>query len=192
MKETFPERLASDYEGRIYTGMKKRIILFVVTSAFSTSLLFAQGTPPTPPTPAQMVQRQVTHLTQLLQLSAPQQAAALTIFTNAITANEAQQAGLKTTRQALQTAIEATPPCGTSTPACTPPASISSATEIALGDIAKIGIAVASNNAVAATQFYGILTAAQQTAYNASRNRGPGGFGGPGGMGPQGFHGGPR
>ena len=180
--------------------MKKRMILFLVTSAFSTSLLYAQsggfqsGTPPTPPTPAQMAQRQVDHLTQLLGLNTAQQALALSIFTTAITANEAAQVNLKSARQTLQKDIEATDPntVTSHTPPGPPPSALIE------GDVSKI-IAientVALNNASAQALFYGTLTAPQQATYTASRNPGPGGFGGNPphmGPGPQGFGRGPR
>lgn len=157
--------------------MRKSITLFLVTSAFTTSLLFAQGTPPTP---VDMAAHRVQMLTRLLGLTPAQVTAAEGIYTVAFfTANESAQASLKGARQKLQGDIEATP--------AVPQATLQDDVDA----ITKLENTLAYNNAVAEQAFYAILTPAQQTTFSNAKNRGP--FGGRGGFpGGGGFRGGPH
>jgi len=88
--------------------MTKKMILFFVTSAFSTSLLFAQGSsgPSNPPDPAKMVQWRVDRLTKQLGLNATQQSEATTIFTNAATQGASIPSSMKAARDSLRTAVQ--------------------------------------------------------------------------------------
>jgi len=186
--------------------MKKRIILFLLTSAFTTSLLFGQGGGKTftPPTPAQAAANQVARLTKLLGLNSTQVTAATAIFTTSITANQGLQSNLQAARTQVQTDMQKTSPCASTPPACTitPPSPGStllpnSTIETDVKNIIAIETTMAMTSAWAQEQFYGILSSEQQTTYNTSRTPGPGGWGGgpgrgPMGPGPQGFRGGPR
>lgn len=162
--------------------MKKRIILFVLTSAFSTSLAFAQrpGGPRgsgNPPNPANFVARRVQFLTNLLGLTADQQQQATQIFTNEVTADTPLLSTLRTTRQSLRTAIQNNDQNGINQLSTT---------------IGNLTAQITSNEALAQANFYQILTPDQRTKYAASGNRRPGPFGGgPGGLGPNGFRGRP-
>jgi len=160
--------------------MKKRIILFVVTSAFSTSLAFAQGpasppTPANPPNPANFVARRVQFLTKQLELTADQQQQATQFFTDEATADTPLLSTVRTTRQSLRTAVQNN--------------DLSTINQLAT-TIGNLTSQITSNEAVAEAKFYQILTPDQQSKWAASQNRRPGPFGGaPGGLGPNGFRG---
>jgi Spy/CpxP family protein refolding chaperone len=168
--------------------MKKRIMTFLLTSAFTAGLLLAQGpsTPPTPPSgqnpptlpnPATIAERQVNRFTRLLGLTDAQQQQATRIFTDAGTAAVGLFASIRTVREDLHAAVQHND-LGT----------------IKL-DAAKIGdltnqLTVAE--ATAQASFYAILTPDQQTRLTQFEARRRGRFGpgfgpGPGGMGPGGM-----
>lgn len=137
--------------------MKKTIALLLFASA-----CFAQSTH-TPPTPASIAQRRVERLTKVLSLNASQQQQALTIFTNAATADTTIQASLKTERQSLATAVQANSTTNIQTAA------------MQIGTLTgQLVLSEASSNAA----FYQILTPAQQTQYtnleSHAGNYGPG------------------
>jgi Spy/CpxP family protein refolding chaperone len=137
--------------------MKKAIaILFLASACFAQS---AQ----TPPTPASMAQRRVDRLTKVLGLSSTQAQQALTIFTNAATADATIRASLKTERQSLASAVQANSTTNIQTAAT------------------QIGILtgqMVQSEATANAAFYQILTPAQQTQYTNLQSRG--GMNGPG------------
>jgi len=98
--------------------------------------------------PATLAARQVSFLTQFLTLTTGQQTQATTIFTAAITANQALDTQETTARTALTTAIKANNTAGITTQAT------------ALGNIEAQEI---SNTAKADAAFYALLTADQKT-----------------------------
>jgi len=83
--------------------MKKALLIVLMNSAFATFLATAQ---PTPPTAAEQAQRRVDQLTRVLTLSAAQQQQALTIFTNAATAEAGLRDSMKTARDAVSAAVK--------------------------------------------------------------------------------------
>jgi hypothetical protein len=135
--------------------MKKTIAILLLASA-----CFAQSTH-TPPTPASIAQRRVEHLTKVLSLSASQQQQALTIFTNAATADATVQANLKTERQSLTAAEQS---------------NSSTNLQTAAMQIGTLTGQLVLNEASANAAFYQILTPAQQTQYTNLQSHG-GGFG---------------
>jgi Spy/CpxP family protein refolding chaperone len=98
--------------------------------------------------PATLAARQVSFLTTLLTLTTGQQTQATTIFTAAITANQALDTQETTARTALTTAIKANNTAGITTQAT------------ALGNLHAQEI---SNTAKADAAFYALLTADQKT-----------------------------
>ena len=155
----------------INMNIKKTLTLFLLTSAFSTSLLFAQGRG-TPPSPAEIAQRQVNRLTRQLGLTAAQQTDALAIFTKAATDSGTLLGGLRTAHQSLRTSIQNNDLNGINQASTT---------------IGNLTAQLTTADALAEAAFYRILTPDQQAKVNERRGGGPGGFGG----GPGGFGGGP-
>jgi Spy/CpxP family protein refolding chaperone len=155
----------------LFTNMKKAITTLLLTSAFATAILFAQG-PGGPPDPAKMVQRRVNMLTKVLTLTTDQQAQATTIFTNALTANSGLTTNMKTARQNLRTAVEGND------------AGAIASNSNTIGTLTgQLTAAVANTQAA----FWAILTPAQQTTLKALETSGRGPLGG----GPGPFGGGP-
>jgi hypothetical protein len=134
---------------------------FLLVSTLATSFVFAQ-TPGTGPNPANMAQRRVKFLTTLLTLTTTQQQSAITIFTNAATANQTVHASLKTAHQSLKTAIEGN--------------DAGSLSQIA-NTIGTLTAQVTLNDAQAELAFYQLLTQPQQTQFTQYQSQGHGGFG---------------
>jgi Spy/CpxP family protein refolding chaperone len=142
-------------------------------AAFLVGTLVAQ--PPfgalnssTPPDPATIVANKVTHLTALLTLTTAQASQATTIFTNAQTAITPLQTTLSEDWTQLEAAVKSN--------------STSTIDQLATS-IGTITAQITAIRSKADAAFYAILTTAQQTALDASRD----GFeGGPGGHGPRG------
>ena len=132
----------------------------------------------TPPDPQTMIQTRVNFLATLLSLTDAQKSQALTIYTNAYTAAQALQTTMQTDRQNLTTAVKSN--------------NTASIDQIAasIGTLDGQRLAISSK---ADAAFYALLTADQQTKYDALAHGGPGGGpggpGGPGGFGPAGFRG---
>jgi Spy/CpxP family protein refolding chaperone len=158
--------------------MKKSILTAAAIVALSAAGLLAQGhgerglggggggnsgTPQTTD-PATLAARQVSFLTQLLTLTTGQVTQATTIFTAAITANQALDTQETTARTALITAIKANDTAGITTQAT------------ALGNIEAQEI---TNTAKADAAFYLLLTADQKTKLDTLNS---GAFFGPGGL----------
>lgn len=141
--------------------MKRSITKFLIISAFATSFVFAQNTY-TGPNPANMAQRRVKFLTTLLTLTTNQQSQAVTIFTNAASANQTTAASMKTARQSLQTAIQGN--------------DAGSLSQIA-NTIGTLTAQTTLTNAQAELALYQILTPAQQTQYTQYQTQGRGRFG---------------
>jgi Spy/CpxP family protein refolding chaperone len=129
-----------------------------LTSLFLLSVAaFAQG-PGTGPNPADLVSR----LTKLLDLTASQQTQATTIFTNELTAIAPIQTEVMTAHTSLTAAVKSNSTTTIDT--------LSAQLGTYNGQITDI-------QSKAQAAFYAILTASQQTKYDAMG----GGFGGPGG-----------
>jgi hypothetical protein len=154
---------------RVCTAMRKRLILFAVTSLFSTSLLFAQGNRPEPPNPANAIARRVQFLTTLLALTPDQQEAAATIFEAAATTVKVLQPNLKAARKKLLADVQATP---------FNLKSITTAEAKTLQDdtntISGLDNQLIYATASAGAQFYAILTLDQQTTLNDYLSKHPG------------------
>ena len=112
--------------------------------------------------PATLAARQVTFLTQLLTLTTGQQTQATTLFTTAITADQALATQETTARTALLTAIKANNTAGIGTQAAA---------------IATIDGQRIANSAKADAAFYALLTADQKTKLDSLNDDG---FFGPG------------
>src|SRR5258706_9066741 len=94
-------------------NLRKIIINSMLTTAFGTALLFAQGPPPgNPPNggnlpdPAAMITRRIGRLTTLLGLTDAQQQQATKIFTDATTKASTIVTSLRSARTDLKTAIQ--------------------------------------------------------------------------------------
>jgi Spy/CpxP family protein refolding chaperone len=152
--------------------MKRKLVNFLATSVFATSLLWAQN-PRTPPDPATLAQHRVSRLATVLDLTAAQQQQATTIFTNSGTADAATFTSMKTARQSLNTAVKANDSNGISQAAAT---------------IGSLTTQITTTNASAEAAFYQLLTPDQRTKYDQLGSH-VGGFGPGAGAGPAGFHG---
>jgi Spy/CpxP family protein refolding chaperone len=149
--------------------MKNKLTACLLTSAFATSLLLAQG-PGNRPTPEMMVQHRVEFLTTQLALTSAQQQQATTIFTNAATAGATVRGNLKLAHQNLETAVKNNDTAGI---------------EAAAAAIGNLTAQQTATGAKAQAAFYQILTPDQQAKFAQ--------LGGPdhGGFGRGGFGGGP-
>ena len=153
--------------------MNKALSIFLLSSAFATSLVLAQSSG-TPPTPAEIAARRVEFLTNRLGLSTAQQQQATTIFTNSATAAATVRESLRTARQSLSDAVKSN---GTA------------AIDQIATTIGGLDAQQTSIEAKADAAFYQILTADQKTKFDSGVGRGPGGFGGLGRPGARGFGG---
>ena len=163
-------------------NLRKTIINSMLTTAFGTALLFAQGPPPgnppnggNPPDPAAMIARRVGRLTTVLGLTDAQQKQATQIFTDAITKGSTITTSLRSARTDLRTATQQ---------------NNSSNIHIAATTIGTLTAQLTETEALAQASFYAILTPDQQTKVNQLESQRPGMFGGgppPGGpgMGPR-------
>ena len=170
-------------------NLRKTIINSMLTTAFGTALLFAQGPPQggppnrgNPPDPATMISRRVNRLTNVLGLTDAQQQQATRIFTDAATKASTIFTSLRSAHTDLKTAAQQ---------------NNASNIHIAATSIGNLTAQLTEVEALAQAAFYAILTPDQQTKLNQVDGRRPGMFGGrppmggPG-MGPQGFGRGPR
>ena len=153
--------------------MKNKLTTCLLTSAFATSLLLAQGHG-NRPTPEMMVQHRVDSLTTQLALTSAQQQQATTIFTNAAAAGATAHGNLKLAHQNLETAVKNNDTAGID------------AAATAIGNLTAQQI---SNESKAHAAFYQILTPDQQAKFaqhadHAGFGRGAGFGGGPGMNGP--------
>ena len=164
-------------------NLKKTIINSMLTTAFGTALLFAQGPPPgNPPDPAAMIARRVGRLTTVLGLSDAQQQQASKIFTDATTKASTIFTSMRSARTDLKTATQQ---------------NNSSNIHIAATTIGNLTAQLTEAEALAQASFYASLTPDQQAKVNQLESQRPGMFGGgppPGGpgMGPQRMGRGPR
>lgn len=155
---------------------RKTIINSMLTTAFGTVLLFAQGPPPgNPPDPAAMIARRVGRLSTLLGLSDAQQQQATKIFTDATTKGAGIVTSLRSARTDLKTATQQ---------------NNASNIHIAATAIGNLTGQLTEDEALAQASFFAILTPDQQSRLNQLESRRPGMFGGgppPGGpgMGPR-------
>ena len=153
------------------------VAMILLAAAACAQTTGANPGPPsgTPPDPQTMIQMRVSFLATLLNLTDAQKSQALTIYTNAFTAAQTLQTPLEADRQNLTTAIKSNNT-----------ASIDQlAAAIGSADGQRLAI-----NSKADAAFYALLTADQQTKYDALPHGGPGrGPGGSGGFGPAGFRG---
>jgi Spy/CpxP family protein refolding chaperone len=134
----------------------------------AAAALFAQNAP-TPPDPATQAKMRVNMLSSQLNLTDAQKTTALSIFTNAFTAEETIRTSLQSNRTALSDAIKAN----------------NTATIDQLSATAgTLSGQLTALEAKADAAFYAILTADQKTIYDSMPHGGPGfGPGGPGGPG---------
>ncbi len=173
--------------------------MFLLTSVFSTALLFGQGpgnaprspnapNQAGPPNPATMIERRVNRLTAQLGLNATQEQQATKFFTDAATSASTLFNSMRTAREDLRVAIQHND---------------SNTIKQVSVTIGNLTAQLTSVEALAQASFYGILTPDQQTKYNQLEARqrmrmgphpgpdgGPGPGAGPGGPPPPGFRGG--
>jgi Spy/CpxP family protein refolding chaperone len=152
------------------TFLKGSILAALLVGTLVAQPPFGALTSSTPPDPATIVANKVTHLTALLTLTTAQASEATTIFTNEQTAITPLQTTLSEDWTQLEAAVKSN--------------STSTIDQLATSIGTITGQITAIQNKADAA-FYAILTTAQQTALNASRD---GLGGGPGAHGP----GGPR
>ena len=167
-------------------NLRKTIINSVLTAAFGTALLFAQGPPAgnppnggNPPDPAAMIGRRIGRLTTVLGLTDAQQKQATTIFTDAATKASTIMTSLRTARTDLKTAIQQNNLNNINLVSTT---------------IGNLTAQLTAAEALAQASFYAILTPDQQAKLNQLESQRRGMFrggppqGGPG-MGPRMGHG---
>ena len=147
----------------------KKVTTFLAAACISAGLALAQGPGPggprgTPPDPQTMIQNRVDHLATLLNLTDSQKTQATTIFMNALTASQALETNLRTSRQSLAAAVKQNAPAAIDQAA--------SAIGTATGQLLAI-------NSKADAAFYAILTPDQQAKFDAMPHFGMGGPGGP-------------
>jgi Spy/CpxP family protein refolding chaperone len=163
----------------------KGVTSFLLVSAFSAGVLFAQGPGSSggtrnPPNPANMVQRKVQRLSRALELTPDQQTQATTIFTNAANTESTVFGSLKTERDNLKTAVQNN--------------DLNTINQVA-NQIGNLTAQLTTAEATAEAQFYHILTPDQQSKLSQGHGFGALGPGaGPfgGGLGPNGFRPGRR
>ncbi len=151
---------------------------FAVTAVIAAAL-YAQSTGGSsglaagaPPDPQTIIQMRVNQLATLLSLTDAQKLQALTIYTNAYTAEQTLMTTLRTTQQNLSAAVKSNNTASIDQLAA------------AIGSLDSQRIAIDSK---ADAAFYALLTSDQQSKYDALP-RGPGGPRGPG-IGPARFPG---
>jgi Spy/CpxP family protein refolding chaperone len=149
--------------------MKKTVLRISAIAALSAATILAQprplngshggggGSATQTTDPATLAARQVSMLNHLLTLSTGQQTQATTIFTAAITAEQALQTQVTTARTALLTAIKANNTANITTQSTT------------LGNLNGQIIAI---DAKADAAFYVLLTADQKTKLDSVNNDG--------------------
>jgi len=144
--------------------------LLIPILAIAVAIPVLAQTPPKPPSAADMAKRQVKTLTTLLSLTSAQQQQAITIYTNAATAQRAIVENDKGNHDALRAAIKNND---------------SATIDLVAGTIAQNIAQLTSIKAKADAAFYQILTSDQQTRLSDLENEhlgpwdGPGGPGGP-------------
>jgi Spy/CpxP family protein refolding chaperone len=147
----------------------KNIVKIITFGAICAGLSLAQQRGPSID-PAAMVQRQITRLDQTLSLTAEQKTQATTLFTNAMTSNQAVMENLRHAHTSLAAAIKSNDANAISTLSA---------------QIGTLTGQMTANTAKADASFYGLLTPDQQSKYTPTI-----GFGGMGGGGNFGARGG--
>jgi Spy/CpxP family protein refolding chaperone len=153
--------------------MLKKLTISISIAVALAALALGQNppAPPTPPDPQVMIQMRVSFLASYLTLTDAQKAGATSIYTNACTAGQTIQTNLQTSRQSLASAVKKNDTATIATLAAT---------------IGTLTGQLTAINSTADASFYALLTADQQTRYDAMPpgfGGGPGGPGGPGGAG---------
>jgi Spy/CpxP family protein refolding chaperone len=143
----------------------KAIKVLVLTLAVAIALPAMAQSQPKPPSPAEMAKHQVKTLTALLSLTSAQQQQALTIYTNATTAQQTIIEAEKETRDSLQSAIKNND---------------STSIDQLAATIAQNTAQLTSIRAKADAAFYQTLTTDQQTKYADFESQHLGPMGGPG------------
>lgn len=136
--------------------------MIVCAAALGVSGLLAQTTTSTH-TPGNFVQQRVNRLTTLLSLTSTQQQQALTIFTNAASADASVHSSMSAARQALKTAVQAND---------------AATIEQAATTIGNLTAQTTVNQSKAEAAFYQILTPAQQSKLTEFESENHGGRGG--------------
>jgi Spy/CpxP family protein refolding chaperone len=151
--------------------MKKRIAIFVLTSAFAASVVSGQTQAPRPaPDPAKMAQRRVARLAAFLSLTPDQTTQAGTIYTTEATSAASLQSSLRAARQGLVNAVKNNDTATIDQESTT---------------IGTLTAQLTSLESKADAAFNQMLTPDQQTKLAQLRGLGPGLFGGGrGGPGP--------
>jgi Spy/CpxP family protein refolding chaperone len=154
-------------------NMQKKLL--AVTLAIAVAIPALAQTPPKPPSAADIAKRQVKTLTTLLSLTSAQQQQALTIYTNAASAQQTAMDSDKESRESLRTAIKNND---------------SATIDQVASTMAQTHAQITSIKAKADAAFYQILTADQQTKLSDLESQHIGVFGepGPGGPPAMGFH----
>ena len=137
--------------------------LAAITAGLFVTQAFAQNGPPDP---AQMVQMRVDRMNEELKLTKAQQKQITGIYTDAQTANQAVQGGMRTARETLVAAIKSND---------------TNAMSQAANTIGTLTAQTTVNNAKAEAAVYAALTAEQQAKYTPSAGGGMGMGGGQGG-----------